>query len=157
MGKEIERKFIVRDASYKKLANGRREISQGYLSTTPEATVRLRIADDTAYITIKSRNHGAERGEWEYPIPATDARSMLAACGIRDIISKTRWLVPAPGGLVWEVDEFHGALAPLVLAEIELPRADMPLPEPLPSFVGREVTGDAAYYNSNLIKGLPQS
>lgn len=157
MGKEIERKFIVRDSSYKELATSHHQLLQAYLSLSPDATVRVRLRDNEAFLTIKSRNHGATRGEWEYPIPAEDARAILDQCATSGMISKTRWLVPAPGNLTWEVDEFHGALEPLVLAEIELPRADTPLPQPLPSFVGREVTGEPAYYNSNLSKGLPKS
>lgn len=154
MAKEIERKFLVTDDSYKAKARSSHHIVQAYLNSDPEATVRLRIAGDSARITVKSRNHGCERGEWEYPIPADDARAMLASCRTSGIISKTRHIVDAGNGLLWEVDEFEGPLSPLVVAEIELPAADTPLPCPLPSFIGREVTGDTRYYNSSLVAKL---
>lgn len=149
MGCEIERKFLVCGTAYKNAAIARRHIVQGYLSTDADATVRVRIADDKAYITVKSRNRGAVRGEWEYAIPVDDARAMLGLCGNRTI-EKTRWIVPAGDGLVWEVDEFGGRHAGLMVAEIELAAEDAPMP-PLPEFIGAEVTGDARYYNSQLV------
>lgn len=147
MAKEIERKFLVGDESYKELANGKIEIRQGYLSTDPEATVRVRVAGDRAFLTIKGRNRGAVRNEWEYPVPASDAIAMLPCCCGR-MVEKTRWIVPAENGLKWEVDEFHGRHEGLVVAEIELPAEDTPFV--LPDFVGREVTGEPQYYNSAL-------
>ena len=150
MGKEIERKFLVRDDSYKSVATESHNICQAYLNSDPDATVRLRLTDGLGRLTVKSRNHGCERGEWEYAIPGADVTEMMAACRVSATIDKTRWIVPAGDGLIWEVDEFHGSLAPLVLAEIELPSADTALPAPLPSFIGEEVTGDPRYYNSSL-------
>lgn len=149
MALEIERKFIVDGDSYKTAATGHRRMEQGYLCTDADATVRVRIAGESAYITVKSRNKGAVRGEWEYGIPVADARQLLALCGDR-VLAKTRWFVPAGSGMTWEVDEFDGRLAGLTVAEIELPAADTPLP-PLPPFIGREVTGDPRYYNSRLV------
>lgn len=146
MSKEIERKFLVVDDSYRTQATGKHSIAQGYLNTDPDRTVRVRIADDRAFITIKSRNHGCVRGEWEYEVPAEDARELLELC-VGKVIEKTRYLVPF-GGLTWEVDEFGGHHAGLVVAEVELPEEDTVFD--LPSFVGREVTGDPAYYNSTL-------
>lgn len=151
MAKEIERKFLVNGDGYKSAATGCRHIEQGYLSTSADATVRVRIADERGFITVKSRNRGAERGEWEYEIPVADARAMIALCG-GNTLRKTRWLVPAGEGLTWEVDEFGGRLDGLTVAEIELPATDTPLP-PLPPFIGREVTGDPRYYNSQLVSG----
>ena len=148
MAKEIERKFLVCGTEYRTQAEARYEIMQGYLSADPDATVRVRIAGDNAFITVKSRNSGAVRNEWEYPVPAADAREMLRVCNRGRLIEKTRYIVSAGNGLRWEVDEFHGALDGLVVAEIELPSEDTVFG--LPAFVGEEVTGDAHYYNSSL-------
>lgn len=151
MAKEIERKFLVLNDSYESQAVASYEIAQGYLSTAPEATVRVRIRGDRAFLTVKGITVGAVRDEWEYEIPIGDARAMLECCGAR-ILSKTRFIVPAqvPGcpDAVWEVDQFHGKLQGLVVAEIELPDADMPVR--IPGFIGEEVTGDKRYYNSSL-------
>jgi adenylate cyclase len=145
MALEIERKFIVNDDSYKTIATGCVEISQFYLSLDPDRTVRVRVKGDRGYLTIKGINHGCVRSEWEYEIPVEEARQIMAICTAG--LSKRRWLVPYDG-LTWEVDEFTGRHEGLVIAEVELPSADTPIS--LPSFVGREVTGDAAYYNSTL-------
>lgn len=150
MAKEIERKFLVSGTGFKAVAASSREISQGYLSTNPDATVRVRISDSRAWLTVKSRNHGATRGEWEYEIPVDDARHMLAECCGGLCLEKTRYIVPAAEkSLSWEVDVFHGRHEGLVLAEIELPSEDTPFS--LPDFIGEEVTGDTRYYNSVLI------
>lgn len=147
MALEIERKFLVTDGSFADSAICSRSISQGYLNREPERTVRVRLCDGRGYLTVKTRNCGATRHEWEYEIPAADARAMLGACG--GVIEKTRYIVPAAeDGLKWEVDVFHGRHEGLVVAEIELPTEDTPFT--LPPFIGREVTGDPRYYNSNL-------
>lgn len=146
MGKEIERKYLVSGTSFIDMATSKKEIRQGYLSADPDATVRVRRAGDAAFITIKTRNCGAVRDEWEYPVPAGDADEMLLKCCGRSI-SKTRYIVPF-GNCVWEVDVFAGRLAGLVVAEVELESADADVE--LPPFAGREVTGDARYYNSSL-------
>ncbi len=148
MAKEIERKFLVMNSKYKELATDSCDMAQGYLSTDIDATVRVRISGDGALITVKSRNRGAVRDEWEYAIPVDDARQMLAICK-GNVIEKTRYYVPE-GELTWEIDEFHGVHSGLVVAEIELPDADYPVT--FPSFVGKEVTGDPRYYNSTLSK-----
>lgn len=139
MGLEIERKFLVVDDSYKPLAQSKIEIVQGYLSTDPDRTVRVRICGDDAWLTIKSRNHGCVRGEWEYPIPMSDARQLLPLA--KNCISKTRYKYGR-----WEIDEFHDRHEGLVLAEIELKAPDEPFD--IPAFIGREVTDDPKYYNS---------
>lgn len=146
MSKEIERKFLVRGSGYRLPGVRAVNIEQGYLNVDPERTVRVRIADADAFLTVKSKTRGIERGEWEYAVPRADALEMLELCTRR--ISKTRYIVPAAKGLKWEVDEFHGRLEGLVLAEIELP--DSGFEVELPEFIGREVSGDPAYYNSNL-------
>lgn len=145
MAKEIERKFLVKDRGFEREAVERLEIRQAYLNSDPDATVRLRVSGMNAWLTVKSRNHGAERGEWEYEIPASDAVEMLQATG-RPCLHKTRYLVPASGGLKWEVDEFHNPCTGLIVAEIELPSADAEFD--LPTWIGQEVTGDPQYYNS---------
>lgn len=146
MAKEIERKFLVADDSYLAKAISSSSISQGYLNRDPDRTVRIRLRDGRGFITVKTRNSGATRDEWEYEIPMADAAGMLAAC--EGVIEKTRYIVPAANGLKWEVDVFGGRLQGLVLAEIELPAEDTPID--IPRFIAREVTGDPAYYNSNL-------
>lgn len=150
MGKEIERKFLVNGDSYKTKATEKRHIRQAYLAASAtEATVRVRVMDDRAFLTVKSPNRGAERGEWEYEIPVADAGQMAALAG-GWAIDKTRWMVPEADGsaLVWEVDEFHERHSGLVVAEIELPRADAPFHRP--DWLGAEVTGQEQYYNSSL-------
>lgn len=147
MGKEIERKFLVNSNTYATLATNKKDIIQGYLSRNPESTVRVRIFGSQAFLTVKGKNHGAERDEWEYEIPMEEAHEMLQKVVIPPIISKTRYIVPFHG-YTWEVDEFHGTLEGLRIAEIELSEADMEIP--IPDFIGEEVTGNPIYYNSNL-------
>lgn len=147
MAKEIERKFLVKNTSYRDMASGRRHIEQAYLSRDPRATVRVRIIDGEARLTVKGLNDGAIRDEWEYAVPVEDARDMTERCATGRVIVKTRYIVPF-GGLTWEVDEFEGSLAGLTVAEVELPSADAEVT--MPPFVGEEVTGDARYYNSSL-------
>lgn len=147
MAKEIERKFLVKDDSYLDAAYTSIEMEQGYISTDPDATVRIRIAGDEAFLTVKSRNRGAVRHEWEFAVDAAEAREMLEEVSAH-VLAKTRYLVREEGGLVWEVDCFHGRLDGLVIAEIELPSEDTPFERP--DFIGDEITGDPRYYNSNL-------
>ncbi|MBD5185780.1 MAG: CYTH domain-containing protein [Bacteroidales bacterium] len=149
MAKEIERKFLVRSENYKSRSIESRRIVQGYLSDNAEATVRVRIAGSQAWLTVKSINKGAERGEWEYEVPVADAEEMLRL-SVTPVLSKTRHIIDHEG-FRWEVDEFHGALEGLVVAEVELDDAEAC--PPLPDFIGREVTGDARYYNSVLAGG----
>lgn len=146
MAKEIERKFLVDSCAYRDMASGRHELLQGYLSRNPDSTVRVRILDNRAFITVKGRNSGCVRSEWEYEVPVDDAKDMLALCG-GSLIHKTRWIVPLDGH-IWEVDEFHGSHEGLVVAEIELRDAEERFS--IPCFIGDEVTGNPAYYNSNL-------
>ena len=147
MAKEIERKYLVTDTSYREAATEKRQIIQAYLNRDPKATVRVRVANDMAFLTIKGKNSGAVRDEWEYPIPLSDARAMIERCATGRIIEKTRYIVPFAGYL-WEIDEFSGDLEGLTVAEIELPSADTEFQ--LPSFIGDEVTGNPQYYNSSL-------
>lgn len=144
MAKEIERKFIVTDDSYISLASEVRHITQGYLSMRKEATVRVRIAGNHGFLTVKGITTGMTRDEWEYEIDPADAREMMILCE-GTVIDKERYIV-YHDGLRWEVDRFHGRYEGLVVAEVELTddKADITLPP----FVGREVTGDPRYYNS---------
>jgi adenylate cyclase len=146
MAKETERKFLVKDDSYKKPGKGE-YLQQGFLSTDKERVVRVRIKGDKAWLTIKGSSQGATRTEYEYEIPKEDAEYLMEHLCIKPTIEKHRYLVEH-AGFTWEVDEFHGENEGLVLAEIELPGEDTPFD--LPAWVGEEVTGDARYFNSNL-------
>lgn len=150
MSKEIERKFLVVNEEYESMAISSTKIIQGYLSTEPDATVRIRIKADHAYLTVKSRNNGAVRNEWEYEIPVIDAEEIINSCKLV-CLEKTRYIVPF-GKHTWEIDRFHGALSGLVIAEIEL--QDESETFALPPFTGQEVTSSPEYYNSTLIKRL---
>lgn len=146
MALEIERKFLVRDTGITDTLTGER-LTQGYLSHDKNATVRVRIAGDSAWLTIKGKTEGATRSEFEYPIPVDEARSMLdELCG-QGVIDKTRYRQPQ-GELCWEIDVFHGDNEGLVVAEIELPSEDTPFDKP--EWLGEEVTGEVRYYNSAL-------
>lgn len=154
MGIEIERKFLVRNDTWRKLAADRgRPIRQGYLTATQQSTVRVRIIGDEAVVTIKGKSTGMRRSEFEYPIPMADAEQMLASLCRKPIVDKIRYRIPA-GGLAWEVDDYFGENAGLVTAEIEL--QDESQTFDLPPWIGREVTGTARYYNSALAR-LPFS
>lgn len=146
MGIEIERKYLVKELSFKEMASGCTEIRQGYLSRNPERTVRVRTRGDKGYITVKGKNEGMSRLEFEYEIPFSDAVRMLKLCE-PPIIEKHRYIVEYKG-MTWEVDCFHGAKAGLITAEIELPSEEKEFA--IPPFVGDEVTGLPQYYNSNL-------
>ncbi|MZR62224.1 CYTH domain-containing protein [Alcanivorax sp. DP30] len=146
MALEIERKFLVRDTGITDTLPGER-LTQGYLSHDKNATVRVRIAGHSAWLTIKGKTTGATRAEFEYPIPTDDAQAMLAdLCG-QGVIDKTRYRLPQ-GNLCWEIDVFHGDNDGLVVAEIELPSEDTPFEKP--DWLGEDVTGDVRYYNSAL-------
>ena len=145
MATEIERKFLVIDDAWCHGAIGIR-MAQGYLAIDPERTVRVRLAGDEAWLTIKGPTRGISRSEFEYPIPPEDARSLLELC-LPTVIDKTRHRVPHAGH-VWEVDVFHGENEGLVIAEVEL--ADESIQPDLPPWVGEEVSHDRRYSNSSL-------
>ena len=146
MGKEIERKYLVRGDAWRHLAQGVR-YRQGYLSTVKERTVRVRTVAERGYLTIKGVTVGATRDEFEYEIPLGDAALLLEMCE-PPLVEKVRYKIPF-GGLVWEVDEFEGANRGLVVAECELASEDQRIE--LPPWIGEEVTVDPRYFNSNLI------
>lgn len=146
MAYEIEHKYLVVNDSYKSMATGRIDIKQGYLNRNPDRTVRVRTLGDKGFLTVKSRNHGPKRLEFEYEIPFHDAEQIikLAQPGL---VEKTRYIVPYDG-LIWEVDEFHGSLRGVTVAEVELPSTDYIYAKP--PFIGEDITGDPRFYNSNL-------
>ena len=148
MGKEIERKFLVRGDVWRSLAMGT-SYRQGYLNSAKERTVRIRTIDEKAFLTIKGLTVGATRSEYEYEIPLADCNAMLDALAEKPIIEKKRYKVPLKG-LTWEIDEFFGDNAGLIVAEVELESETQIFEKP--EWVGEEVTADPRYFNSNLIK-----
>lgn len=146
MGVEIERKFLVKSDAWRAAADGGVAYRQGYLCREPGRTVRVRIAGDQAFLTVKGSASGNRRAEYEYEIPVDDAEEMLAMC-TGTVIEKTRHRVPH-AGLVWEVDVFAGDNTGLIVAEVELDSEDQEVP--LPEWVGQEVSEDRRYSNSNL-------
>lgn len=146
MALEIERKYLVADDGYKALASSSHKICQGYLSRVPERTVRIRTLDTGGFITIKGLTEGCVREEYEYQIPYEDALKLLDLC-IPPIVEKIRYKVPYKG-FTWEIDEFLAPGDSITLAELELPDADAKFE--IPPFIGEEVTGNPAYYNSNI-------
>ncbi len=148
MGKEIERKFLVRGEAWKSLAEGT-AYRQGYLNSAKERTVRIRTIADKAFLTIKGLTVGATRAEYEYEIPLADCNAMLDTLAEKPLIEKNRYKVPF-AGLTWEIDEFFGDNAGLVVAEVELGSEEQGFEKP--GWIGEEVTADPRYFNSNLIK-----
>lgn len=149
MAQEIERKFLV-TGDFKAKAHKQTRITQGYLSSVPERTVRVRIKGDKGFITIKGIGSasGASRYEWEKEIPVKEVEELLSICE-PGIIDKSRFLVQA-GPHTFEVDEFYGDNLGLIVAEIEL--SDEGEAFEKPSWLGEEVTGDSRYFNSMLMK-----
>lgn len=147
MATEIERKFLVVGETWRGLAPGT-VYRQGYLSTVKERTVRVRVAGERGFLTVKGISVGATRREYEYAIPLNDAEEMLDTLCQRPLVEKIRYRIPTDG-FVWEVDAFGGVNAGLIVAEIELATEDQVFPRPV--WIGREVTGDPRYFNANLI------
>ena len=148
MGTEIERKFLVRDNTFRSLAQGTR-YRQGYLSSAKERVVRVRTIDDKGFLTIKGITTGATRAEYEYEIPVKEAEAMLDGLCEKPLIEKDRYKI-SHKGLIWAVDEFFGENQELILAEVELESEDQPYDKP--EWITDEVTGDPKYFNSNLIQ-----
>ncbi len=145
MATEIERKFLIRHNLWQPKGPGRR-MTQGYLSRDPERTVRVRMVEEEAFMTVKNRGTGISRTEIEFSIALHDARDLMALC-FQPVIDKTRHEV-LHDGMLWEVDVFHGANDGLIVAEIELPAEDTPFA--LPDWIGEEVSHDPRYTNSRL-------
>ena len=147
MGREIERKFLLASDAWRGQVTRKYYVKQGYLAASG-ATVRVRLLEDAAYLTVKGRPSGLVRSEYEYPIPVADAREMLAHLAVFPPVEKFRHLVPAGEGLVWEIDEYLGENAPLYTAEIELPAPDTEFA--IPEWLGTEISGDSRYTNRSL-------
>jgi adenylate cyclase len=148
MGKEIERKFLIKGDEWRALAEGA-TYRQGYLNSAKERTVRIRTTSEKAFLTIKGITVGATRPEYEYEIPLGEGQAMLDSLAERPLIEKKRYKIPI-GDLIWEIDEFLGDNTGLIVAEVELESEGQTFDKP--SWVGDEVTGDPRYYNANLIK-----
>lgn len=146
MALEIEHKYLVTDNSYKSLAFEHLEIRQGYLNRLPERTVRVRTIGERGFLTVKGKNSGDVRHEYEYEVPFKDALEMLQLCE-PGIIEKTRYKVKFDH-LTWEIDEYHGCREGLTVAEVEIPCSSHSYKTP--PFIGENVTGNPRYYNSNL-------
>lgn len=148
MPQEIERKFLVKNNSWKDEVSKSISIKQGYLNSNAERTVRVRITNNKAYLTIKSKSEGISRQEFEYEIPSSEAKELILLCE-KPLIEKTRHEVKQ-GIHTWEIDVFEGENNGLILAEIELYDVDEKFK--IPSWIGLEVSDDIRYYNSQLIK-----
>lgn len=147
MGVEIERKFLLTSGDWRAAVSRSSELRQGYLSRGKDSAIRVRITGDRAELNIKSTRDGIHRLEFEYPVPKADAETMLDRIALPSVIEKTRHIVEHAGH-TWEIDEFFGDNAGLVVAEIELSDADEDFERP--DWLGEEVSTDERYYNSNL-------
>ncbi|MEA2068607.1 MAG: CYTH domain-containing protein [Verrucomicrobiota bacterium] len=147
MGVEIERKFLVKNDSWKDQAPEGRICRQGYMVSDRKRTVRVRIMGDQGYLTVKGATDGISRMEFEYEIDRSDAAYMLMLC--ETVVEKTRYLIEHQG-MSWELDVFGGANTGLVMAEIELESENQPFS--VPDWVGKEVSSDPRYYNANLAR-----
>ncbi|SHO43023.1 CYTH domain-containing protein [Desulfopila aestuarii] len=148
MALEIERKFLMKNESWRGLAKGK-HYRQGYLNQNKDATVRVRTIGEEGYLTIKGPNENGSRLEYEYTIPIRDAIEMLEKLSASPIVEKLRHVIPYEG-FIWEVDEFLGENEGLIFAEIELEHPGQQFS--LPPWIGREVTDDPRFYNSNLAR-----
>ena len=147
---EIERKFLVRSDAFKTAATTKHHIAQGYLSSHPERTVRIRIMGEVGFLTVKGKSNetGTTRLEWETELSLMDAKPLLAICE-EGVIDKIRYEIPA-GKHIFEVDEFFGENEGLIIAEIELSAEDEAFEKP--DWLGEEVTSDERFYNAYLSK-----
>lgn len=148
MPTEIERKFLVKGDRWRSLGEGK-PYCQGYITADSDRSVRVRIAGDEGFLTIKGKTIGSARSEYEYAIPVDHAREMLQTLCAPPLVQKTRYRVEWEG-LVWEIDEFEAENQGLIMAEVELAEANQTIV--FPDWIGEEVTFDPRYYNSNLAK-----
>ena len=147
MAIEIERKFLLKNDSWRDHYGKKMELRQGYLSCSEDCTVRVRVSDEKAWITVKGRSHNITRSEFEYLIPKADAENMLLEFAAENIVEKIRYFIDYKGA-EWIVDEFFGRNRGLVLAEIELSSENLSYEKP--AWIGEEVSNDYRYCNSNL-------
>lgn len=149
MGREIERKFLVNNDGWRTRAGKGTHYRQGYICVDPERSARVRVSADKAFLTIKGISKGAERDEFEYSIPKHDADEILDRICLQPLLDKTRYVIAA-SPFKWEIDEFSGDNAGLIVAEIEIDRDDADFDKP--DWLGEEVTCDPRYYNANLVR-----
>ena len=149
MGREIERKFLLADESWRPAVSRSMRMRQGYLANNERVSVRIRICGEEARLNVKSAGLAAARDEFEYPVPSGEAEFLLDVLAERPLIDKTRHIVTHEG-FVWEIDEFHADNDGLVVAEIELDSLDQAFPRP--AWLGSEVTHLLRYYNVSLVK-----
>jgi adenylate cyclase len=149
MAVEVEHKFLVVSDEWRAAVTSRTRIVQGYVARTGLTTVRVRVRDDRAYLTVKGPSRGTARSEFEYEVPVADAQLMLEELAVGPVIDKVRNLVPV-GEHTWEVDEFAGENAPLVLAEVELSHPGEAFERP--GWAGEDVSDDPRYFNVNLAR-----
>lgn len=148
MADEIEKKFLLDYVPEDLLADGQK-IAQGYMEAGKDKVIRIRLYGDDAFITVKSKTVNSARKEYEYPIPVSDAMEMLGLFCVKPYIQKIRYLFDYKG-FTWEIDRFEGANSGLIVAEIELDSIDQSFEKP--DWIGKEVTGDPKYFNSNLVQ-----
>lgn len=149
MGLEIERKFLIRDESWRQQVERSATMRQGYLTSDARCSVRVRVAGERGFLNIKSGTLGIQRSEFEYPIPAAEAEEMLDTLCEQPLLEKTRHFV-RHGQHLWEIDEFAGDNAGLIVAEVELRHPDEPFARP--DWLGEDVSQDIRYYNSQLAR-----
>lgn len=149
MGIEIERKFLVRDDRWRQRVERSARMRQGYLTSDARCSVRVRLADGQGFLNIKSGTLGIRRSEYEYPVPAAEAEEILDALCEKPLLEKIRHFV-RHGQHLWEIDEFAGDNAGLIVAEIELSHPDEPFDRP--GWLGEDVSHDIRYYNSQLAR-----
>lgn len=149
MGVEIERKFLVANENWRTLYTRKQQLRDGLIASSPEAKVRVRIYEDKATLTVKSKAVGRVRAEFEYEIPPEDATELLNKHCLNSVLDKTRFYVPYRG-FQWEIDVYGGVLEGVVLAEVELTHADADVP--LPEWIGQEVTDDPRYRKINMLR-----
>lgn len=149
MAQEIEHKFLLANDGWREHVSHSVIYKQGYLSSQATSSIRVRISDKQAWLNIKSATIGTQRSEYEYEIPLSDAHEILNSLCLKPVIEKTRHFVTHENHL-WEIDEFDGENAGLIVAEIELDTLDEAFEKP--DWVGAEVTQDVRYYNNNLAK-----
>ena len=147
MPQEVERKYLVCNDRWRSQVVRQYTIRQGYLCVDPERTIRVRLRDRVGFLTIKGKSNGIVRAEYEYEIPASEASELLDTLCLRPLIEKTRHCVEF-SGLTWEIDEFSGENANLIIAEVELASAEQAIS--LPDWIGMEVSRDRRYFNAYL-------
>lgn len=149
MATEIEHKFLLKNDNWREKVSYRAIYKQGYLTSQPTSSIRVRISDKQAWLNIKSATIGTQRSEYEYEIPLCDAEEILENLCLKPVIEKIRYFIKHESHL-WEIDEFAGENAGLIVAEIELNSQDEAFEKP--DWLGKEVTQDVRYYNNNLAK-----